>query len=59
MSATEYFKPDGTYLAFDDEQDIYVISKWDLCDQCEKPFEKSKLLSFGEIWLCATCRSSE
>ena len=55
---TEWFRPDGIYMAtyYDDTA---VISKWDLCDKCEKPFEKSTLQSFGEIWLCETCRSSE
>jgi hypothetical protein len=57
MSSTEYFRDNGTYIRINDD-DTAVVSKWDLCDNCDKPFEKSLLLSFGEIWLCATCRLS-
>jgi hypothetical protein len=55
MGAAEIFRADGTYYRFDDD-DTILIARWANCDLCEKQFEKSRLTTHSELWLCATCR---
>ena len=55
MGHAEIFRADGTYYRFDDD-DTILIARWAHCDLCAKQFEKSRLTTHSELWLCATCR---
>jgi len=55
MGYSEIFRPDGTYLRFN-QDDTVIVAKWSYCDKCEMRFEKAELTTHSELWLCATCR---
>lgn len=55
MAAAEIFRADGTYIKFDTD-DTVLFARWANCDGCEKPFEKSRLTTHSELWLCAICQ---
>ena len=58
MGYSEMFKPDGTYIRFNND-DTIVIAKWAYCDKCEMRFDKGELSKGEHLWLCATCQQSE
>jgi hypothetical protein len=55
MGALEMFRPDGSYVRFNEDETI-VLARWSNCDKCDNKFEKSLLTTHSELWLCETCR---